>query len=87
MRVYRIPNTHNDLALDALLADFLAEALFNRGKTVIAFVDEGGAAIKTNATGEAVASSLAEAYAAFEGFMRERFEGEPVPPVPELLVA
>lgn len=77
MKTYRVSSTQ-DLALDALLADFLAEALFKRGKTVIAFVDEGGAAIKTNSPGEVIASSLAEAYAAFEGFMQEQFGAEPV---------
>ena len=81
MKAHLIRTTSNDLALDALLADLVAERLQDNSKTAIAFVEAGQAWVKTNGDAEALEDAKLEAGIKFEAFLRVH---EPNLSVPEM---
>lgn len=70
MKTHLIRTNVRDLALDALMADFVAERLMDNSKTAIAFCEAGQAWVKTNADTEALADAKLEASIRFEAFLR-----------------
>lgn len=70
MRIYPVMTDTQDLALQALLADFIVERLYDAGKTAIAFIEDGVAQVKTNADQLAFKDACLEGGIQLEAWLR-----------------
>lgn len=70
MKIYLVPANTQDLALQALLADFIVERLHDAGKTAIAFIENDVAVVKTNACQVVFDDACLEGGIRLEAFLR-----------------